>query len=80
MISSLLLADRQGLKGDDNRMYAQAEMVKQLLTYCSLQPGAKVTIAVTHEHGHTATAELYDAAALIQPLCDALTEFQRAII
>lgn len=61
---------------DDSRMVAEAEMVKQLLNFCSIMPGAKITISVEHDSGQKATAALYDHAALVQSLHDTLAYFQ----
>lgn len=58
-----------------SRMH-QAEAVKQLLELCAVQPGAKIQIIVTHKNGLVATANLYDHAALVQGLWDALDYYQ----
>lgn len=59
-----------------DRMLAEAELVKHLLNFCSVWPGAKITITVEHDNGHKAVAQLYDHAALVQELHDALSYFQ----
>jgi hypothetical protein len=58
------------------RLYKQTEEVKQLLESCMDVGGADITITVKRDDGRTATAELYDHAALVQGLWDALDYFQ----
>ena len=59
----------------ERKMVASAEVVKQMLKYCAVDPGAKITISVEHDDGNKATAELYDHAALVQSLIEALEYF-----
>lgn len=61
------------------KLIGQAEAIKQVLQYCSVLPGADITITVKHHHGYTATAELYDHAALVQGLYAAVEYFQSEI-
>ena len=58
------------------RMLLEAELVKRLLEYCSYDPGASIKIVVQHDNGHTATADLYDHAALVDSLYKTLNYFQ----
>lgn len=58
------------------KLYKQAEDVKQQLECCMDATGAKITITVARDSGTTVTAELYDHAALVQGLWDALDYFQ----
>ena len=60
----------------DQRILGEVEMVKALLDYCCIRHGATITLCVEHDDGHKAVARLYDHAALVQSLFDALTEFQ----
>ena len=76
MNKEILEAINQNYNTEEGRMLAQAEMVKQLLEYCSIQPGAKIKIVVEHDEGHVAVADLYDLAAIVQSLYDALEYFQ----
>lgn len=62
---------------DTLRMIAEAELVKGLLNYCAVKYGAKIIITVEHDDGHKAIANLYDDAAFVQALYDALIDFQR---
>jgi hypothetical protein len=57
-------------------MTAEAELVKHLLSFCSVHPGAKISIVVEHDSGHKAVANLYDHTALVQGLEDTLSYFQ----
>lgn len=76
LTSQEILNKANGLHHDgDCKMIAQAEAVKQLLDYCAILPGAKITITVEHDHGQRATAELYDLAALVQELWRTLDYF-----
>ena len=59
-----------------NSDWVKAERIKQLLTCCMMNPGAKITITVEHDNGRKATADLYDHAALTQSLYDTLEYFQ----
>lgn len=61
---------------EDTRVVAEAELVKHMLNFCFVQHGATITITVEHDDGHKATAKLYDHAALIQGLYNALEYFQ----
>lgn len=65
---------------EDCRMICEAELVKQMLQYCMMQHGAKITISVEHDDGHKATARLYDHAALVQSLHDSLEYFQSEML
>lgn len=65
---------------DDRRQVAEAEVVKQLLIYCGVTCGAKVTISVEHDDGHKATLTTFDHAALVSSLIDALEYFQSEMI
>lgn len=58
------------------RWYKQAEDIKQILECSMASHGAKITITVARDSGTTVTAELYDHAALVQGLWDALDYFQ----
>ena len=60
---------------EDKRMLQQAETVKQQLNHCMANPGATISIAIAHDDGSTAVANLYDHAALVQALYLALDEF-----
>lgn len=64
------------LSAEDKSRVHQAEAVKQLLEVCMMQPGAKVQITVSHDNGLVATANLYDHAALVNGLYDALNYYQ----
>jgi hypothetical protein len=68
------------LPDTDGKHLLQAELLKQILEYCSIAPGADITITVTHAHGQKVTADLYDHAALVQGLIEALEYFQSEII
>lgn len=63
-----------------SRMLVEAEMVRQQLIACSITPGAKVIIRVEHDNGNVVSAELYDLAALVTSLIDALDYFQSELI
>ena len=65
---------------EDCRMLMEAELVKTLLNHCYTTHGAKITIKVEHDDGHIATANLYDHAALIEPLMLALINFQQELV
>ena len=60
----------------EERMAAEAEIVKHLLDFCSVHSGAKITISVEHDNGHKAVLRAYDHAALVQGLYDTLDYFQ----
>lgn len=60
-------------------MIQQAESIKQLLVLCANEGEADITISVYHSSGKTATAKLYDQAALVQSLYEALEYFQSEI-
>lgn len=64
------------LSAEDKTRVHQAEAVKQLLELCAQQAGAEVQITVRHDNGLVATANLYDHAALVQGLWDALDYYQ----
>lgn len=64
------------LSAEEKTRVRQAEAIKQLLEYCTVNQGAKITITVTHDNGLEATANLYDHAALVQGLWEALDYFQ----
>lgn len=57
-----------------------AEAVKQLLYYCCAQPGATITVSVKHDNGNYASAELYDLAAFVCSLLEALECFQEELL
>ena len=61
------------------RMLSEAEDVKQHLINCVNNPGANISIIVTSDDGKTTSAGLYDHAALVQSLIDALAYFQSEI-
>ena len=65
---------------EDCRMLMEVELVKTLLNHCYTTHGAKVKIVVEHDDGHVATANLYDHAALIEPLMLALINFQQELV
>lgn len=76
-IDALPTEDRQyNIAAEEERMLAEAEAVKQLLTTCCTDAGATITITVAHHSGQIATANLYDLAALVQSLFEALEYFQ----
>lgn len=58
------------------RMLVEAELVKTLLCACSVQQGATIEIKVTHDNGNVAVARLYDHAALVGFMIDAIEYFQ----
>ena len=67
--------------GDDTvRLVAETELVRQMLEFCSVQPGADIIIQVKHSAGHCATARLYDHAALVQSLYECLEYFQSELV
>lgn len=80
MNKEILKLINQHYDTEEGRMIAQTEMVKQLLEYCSVQPGAKIQIKVEHHDGQVAIANLYDLAALVQSLYDALEYFQSELL
>lgn len=59
-----------------NSDWKKAEGIKQILMHCMETHGAKITITVEHDDGTSATADLYDHAALTQSLYDSLDYFQ----
>lgn len=61
---------------DSYRAYCDAERVKQLLRKSYETQGANITITVQRDDGDKDTAVLYDHAALVQGLIDALDYFQ----
>ena len=65
---------------EDCRMLMEVELVKTLLNHCYTTHGAKIKIVVEHDDGHVATANLYDHAALIEPLMLALINFQQELV
>lgn len=78
--NDVMLPDYNYIASDEDvRVVAEAELVKHMLDFCSVQHGATITITVEHDNGHKATAKLYDHAALIQGLYDALVTFQSEI-
>lgn len=62
---------------DFERMQHEIDLVKALLEYCSMHPGADITIKISHDHGHKASAHVYDEAAFSQSLYDALDELRK---
>lgn len=61
---------------DSINLSLQAEAVKQLLYYCIEHPGASIEINISLDSGQKTTANLFDHAALVQGLIDALDYFQ----
>lgn len=76
MTKEIMLAANETTDDNMRKLLMQAEIVLQHLEYCMVQPGASITITVEHDEGHKATAKLYDHAALVQSLVDALKYFQ----
>lgn len=64
------------LEEDERILRYELALVKVMLLYCADKQGAKITITVEHECGNKATANLYDHAALVQGLYDALDYFE----
>ena len=64
------------LPANERKMMRQVEAVKDMLNYCAERNGATIKVIVTHDNGLTASATLYDHAALVQGLLDALNYFQ----
>lgn len=64
------------LPANERKMMRQVEAVKDMLNYCIERNGATIKVTVTHDNGLTASATLYDHAALVQGLLDALNYFQ----
>ena len=64
---------------EDFNLWESAEFVKRMLYSCMDAPGATITIAIKKDNGEESSAELYDHAALVQGLIDALDYFQDEI-
>ena len=64
---------------EDYNMWHDAEVVKRMLESCIDDPGATIQIVVKRDDGEESSAELYDHAALVQGLVDALDYFQDEI-
>lgn len=60
------------LSEEEHIMMAEIALVKNMLLFCMNKQGAKITITVEHDCGNKITANLYDHAALVQGLFDAL--------
>lgn len=74
-ISSAMIEDTS-IERADVKMWREAERLKRVLTDCMVSPG-DTSIKITVERANkTATASLYDHAALVQGLYDALDYFQ----
>jgi len=54
----------------------EVNVLLSILEYCTEEQGASITITIAHDKGFVATAHLYDHAALVQGLQDALKYFQ----
>ena len=59
----------------DKRMIKESREVMSMLEYCMNEPDADISISVKHKNGKSATANLYDHAALVQELYSALKYF-----
>lgn len=59
----------------DKRMIKESREVMSMLEYCMNEPDADISISVKHKNGKSATANLYDHAALVQGLYSALQYF-----
>ena len=57
---------------EERLMRTEIALVKNMLLFCMDKQGAKITITVDHDCGNSVTANLYDHAALVQGLYDAL--------
>jgi len=73
---SLITKAFQNLEPEQFKQILDVEMLKQVLTYCSWNPGADIIIQIKHSDGLTASAKLYDHAALVTGLHNALELFQ----
>ena len=73
-------ANSASISTDTRDLLLQSEAVKQLLNYCAVAVGAEIIITVKHPHGQVATAQLYDHAALVDSLYNALDDFQQEIL
>lgn len=58
------------------RMTEESSAAIQLLEHCESTPGAKISITIAHNDGQTVTANLFDHAALVQVLIEALSDFK----
>ena len=76
MDKKLVKALSQTKDTDTRQQLLQAEAVKQLLEYCMQQPGADIQIIINHDSGQKAVAKLYDHAALVSGLWEAISYFQ----
>ena len=59
----------------DKCMIKESREVMSMLEYCMNEPYADISISVRHKNGKSATANLYDHAALVQELYSALKYF-----
>ena len=68
--------DYHKLDDDTYRKVLEVNILLSILDYCTERHGADITITIAHDDGIVATAHLYDHAALVQGLQDALKYFQ----
>ena len=71
--------DFEHTMSEDYKLWEAADEVKQMLIDCANDPGATIQIVVKRDNGLESSAELYDHAALVQGLVDALDYFQDEI-
>lgn len=67
-----LLNETLRLSDEERLLRLEIALVKDMLLFCMDKQGAKITITVDHHCGNRVTANLYDHAALVQSLYDAL--------
>lgn len=68
------------IPAETNRMLIEAEQLKLMLDYCIVSPGATISVTIEHDSGAKSTAKLYDLAAFVTSLYDALEYFQSELI
>ena len=69
------LSDYQNGIVDDDYMTSQTKRLQSLLNHCCIDPGADIYITVKHSNGRSVGVKLYDHAALVQELYNALDYF-----
>lgn len=69
------LSDYTYCDNSDDHMISQTKRLQSLLNHCCVDPGADIYITVKHSDGRQAGVKLYDHAALVQELHNALDYF-----
>lgn len=70
------MTDYRKIDDETYRKVLEVNVLLSILDYCTECQGAEINITIAHDKGFVATAHLYDHAALVQGLQDALKYFQ----